>query len=113
MSVSHFSFFTGLLLLGGRVGDYFGRKFGFLLGIFLFTAASVIGGCCKKNILIFHYVFNYCKIIAANNPTMLIAARALQGVGGSVLGPASLTIITVTFSDPTEKAKAMGGMIKK
>ena len=72
-----------------RLGDYFGRKFAFLAGIFLFSAASLIGGF-------------------ADNQTLLIAGRALQGLGAAVLSPATLTILTLTFSEPAEKAAALG-----
>ena len=67
--------FGGLLLLGGRIGDYFGRKFAFNAGIIVFTGASLIGGF-------------------ANTQTLLIAGRALQGLGAAVLSPATLTILT-------------------
>lgn len=81
--------FGGLLLLGGRMADLFGRRRIFLIGLALFTSASLIGGF-------------------ANNQTTLIAARALQGVGGAVLSPATLTILTVTFTDQKARARALG-----
>ena len=81
--------FGGLLLLGGRLADLFGRRRIFLLGLVLFTGASLLGGF-------------------ANNQGTLIAARALQGVGAAVLSPATLTILTVTFTDQRARAKAFG-----
>ncbi len=81
--------FGGLLLLGGRLADLFGRRRIFLTGLVLFTGASLLGG------------------FAGSQP-MLIAARALQGVGAAVLSPATLTILTVTFTEPRSRAKALG-----
>ncbi|HEY1989872.1 MAG TPA: MFS transporter [Acidimicrobiales bacterium] len=81
--------FGGLLLFGGRLADIFGRKRIFLLGLVLFTGASLLGGF-------------------AQNQATLIIARALQGVGGAVLSPATLTILTVTFTEPKARAKALG-----
>src|SRR5690349_1117687 len=79
--------FGGLLLLGGRVADYFGRKRTFLVGLFGFAAASALGG-------------------AAQNATWLFGARALQGVFAAVLAPAVLSLVTTTFPEPRERAKA-------
>jgi EmrB/QacA subfamily drug resistance transporter len=81
--------FGGLLLLGGRLADLFGRRRIFLLGLGLFTAASLLGGF-------------------ATDPATLIAARCLQGVGAAVLSPATLTILTVTFRDQRARARAFG-----
>ena len=81
--------FGGLLLLGGRLADLFGRRRIFLLGLALFTGASLLGGF-------------------AGNQATLIAARSLQGVGAAVLSPATLTILTVTFTDARARAKALG-----
>jgi EmrB/QacA subfamily drug resistance transporter len=81
--------FGGLLLLGGRLADLFGRRRIFLLGLGLFTAASLLGGF-------------------ATDQATLIAARSLQGVGAAVLSPATLTILTVTFRDQRARAKAFG-----
>jgi EmrB/QacA subfamily drug resistance transporter len=81
--------FGGLLLLGGRVADYFGRKRTFLIGLLGFAAASALGG-------------------AATNATMLFSARALQGVFGALLAPAALSLLTVTFTEAKERAKAFG-----
>jgi len=81
--------FGGLLLLGGRLADIFGRRRIFLAGLVLFTGSSLLGGF-------------------AGNPATLIAARSLQGVGAAVLSPATLTILTVTFTDQRARAKAFG-----
>jgi len=81
--------FGSLLLLGGRVGDYMGRKKIFLVGLIGFAAASALGGI-------------------ATTQGMLFGARALQGVFGALLAPAALAIISVTFTVPAERAKAFG-----
>ncbi|MGA8372551.1 MAG: MFS transporter [Acidimicrobiales bacterium] len=81
--------FGGLLLLGGRLADIFGRRRIFLVGLALFTGASLLGGF-------------------AQNQATLIIARALQGVGAAVLSPATLTILTVTFREERARAKALG-----
>jgi len=81
--------FGGLLLLGGRLADLYGRRRIFLVGLGVFTAASLLGGF-------------------ATNQTTLIAARSLQGVGAAILSPATLTILTVTFRDQRARAKAFG-----
>jgi EmrB/QacA subfamily drug resistance transporter len=81
--------FGGLLLLGGRVADYIGRKRAFLIGLIGFAGASALGG-------------------AAANAGMLFAARGLQGAFGALLAPAALSLITVTFTQAKERAKAFG-----
>jgi EmrB/QacA subfamily drug resistance transporter len=81
--------FGGLLLLGGRIADYVGRKRIFLIGLVGFAGASALGG-------------------AAQNEAMLFAARALQGAFGALLAPAALSLITVTFTDVKDRAKAFG-----
>lgn len=81
--------FGGLLLLGGRIADFWGRKKSFLLGLLGFAAASAIGG-------------------VAQNQEMLFGSRALQGVFAALLAPAALSLITVTFTDSKERAKAFG-----
>jgi len=81
--------FGGLLLFGGRLADLYGRRKIFLAGLGLFTVASLLGGF-------------------AQNQGTLIAARALQGVGAAILSPATLTILTVTFTDQRARAKALG-----
>jgi EmrB/QacA subfamily drug resistance transporter len=79
--------FGGLLLLGGRIADFWGRKRTFLVGMVGFAAASALGG-------------------AAWNGEALFAARALQGAFGALLAPASLALLTVLFTDAKERAKA-------
>jgi EmrB/QacA subfamily drug resistance transporter len=81
--------FGSLLLFGGRLGDLFGRKVTFLTGLVGFAVASAVGG-------------------ASVNFTMLITARACQGVFGALLAPAALGVLTTTFSDPKERGKAFG-----
>jgi EmrB/QacA subfamily drug resistance transporter len=79
--------FGGLLLLGGRIADFIGRKRTFLLGLGGFAAASVIGG-------------------AAPTFEVLVAARALQGAFAAVLAPTALSLLAVTFTQPRERATA-------
>src|SRR4051795_1266915 len=81
--------FGGFLLLGGRLGDLYGRRRLFLAGITLFTAASLTCG-------------------VATTQTMLIAARAVQGLGGAVLSAVALSLIMTLFPEPADRAKAMG-----
>ena len=81
--------FGSLLLLGGRIGDYMGRKKIFLVGLAGFAAASALGGI-------------------ASTEGILYASRALQGVFAALLAPAALAIISVTFTVPKERAKAFG-----
>jgi EmrB/QacA subfamily drug resistance transporter len=81
--------FGGFLLLGGRLGDLFGQRRLFLLGISLFTVASV--GCGL-----------------ATTQGVLVAARAVQGLGGAVVSAVAFSLIMVLFSEPAERAKAMG-----
>ncbi len=81
--------FAGFLLLGGRFADIFGRRRIFLVGLTVFTLASLLGGF-------------------AQNQAMLIGARAVQGLGGAILSPTTLTILTTTFREPKARAKAMG-----
>ncbi|MFI5935121.1 MFS transporter [Actinoplanes sp. NPDC051494] len=79
--------FGGLLLLGGRIADYWGRKRTFMVGAIGFAVASAIGG------------------LATTGP-LLFAARALQGGFGALLAPAALALLTVLFVDAKERAKA-------
>jgi EmrB/QacA subfamily drug resistance transporter len=79
--------FGGLLLLGGRVTDFFGRRRMFITGLAGFAAASALGG-------------------AAQSSAWLFAARAAQGVFAAVLAPAVLSVITTTFTRPKERARA-------
>jgi EmrB/QacA subfamily drug resistance transporter len=81
--------FGGFLLLGGRLGDLFGHRRLFLAGVFLFTAASVACGL-------------------ATSQGVLVAARAVQGVGGAVVSAVALSLIMNLFTEPAERAKAMG-----
>ena len=81
--------FGSLLLLGGRIGDLVGRKRVFVIGLIGFAAASFLGGL-------------------AGSFGVLIAARALQGAFGALLAPAALSLLTTTFTEPDERAKAFG-----
>jgi len=81
--------FGGLLLLGGRIADYTGRKRTFIIGLIGFAGASALGGLAATQGLLF-------------------AARALQGGFAALMAPAALSIVTVTFTDPKERAKAFG-----
>jgi len=81
--------FGGFLLLGGRAADLLGRKRLFVIGAALFSFASLINGI-------------------AQSPGMLIAGRALQGLGGALISPAALAIITTTFPDRQERTRALG-----
>ncbi|MFF3487202.1 MFS transporter [Streptomyces sp. NPDC002701] len=81
--------FGGLLLLGGRAGDILGRRRVFTAGILLFTVASLLGGFAQE-------------------PWQLLAARALQGVGGAIASPTSLALITTTFPEGPERNRAFG-----
>jgi EmrB/QacA subfamily drug resistance transporter len=79
--------FGGLLLLGGRIADYAGRRRAFLIGLLGFAAASALGG-------------------AAPSLAVLTAARAMQGGFGALLAPTVLSLIAVTFTAPAERARA-------
>ena len=79
--------FGGLLLLGGRVADYIGRKRAFLVGLIGFALASMIGG-------------------AAPSFGVLIAARALQGAFAALLAPTALSLLAISFTEPRERATA-------
>ena len=81
--------FGGFLLLGGRAGDLIGRKRLFLGGIVVFTVASLLNGF-------------------AVNEGMLIGSRALQGLGAAFISPAALSIISTTFQEGAERARALG-----
>ncbi len=81
--------FGGLLLLAGRLGDLIGRKTMFLAGNAVFTAASLLAG-------------------AATTPGLLIAARLLQGAGSAMASAVVLGILVTLFTDPAERAKAIG-----
>jgi EmrB/QacA subfamily drug resistance transporter len=81
--------FGGLLLLGGRAGDILGRRRVFVFGLLLFSAASLLGGF-------------------ATSQWWLLTARAIQGVGGAVIAPTALALITTNFPEGTERNRAFG-----
>ncbi len=81
--------FGSLLLLGGKLGDLFGRKWTLVAGLTGFAVASAMGGL-------------------AQSFGMLVVARALQGVFGALLAPSALGLLTVTFQGSTDRAKAFG-----
>ncbi|HTW10321.1 MAG TPA: MFS transporter [Acidimicrobiales bacterium] len=81
--------FGSLLLIGGRVADFLGRKRMFIISLLGFAAASALGGL-------------------AQDAAMLFGARALQGAFAAVMAPASLSLLTVTFTEPRERARAFG-----
>ena len=81
--------FGGFLLLGGRLGDLYGHRRLFLIGLSLFTLASVACGL-------------------SNSQTLLVAARAVQGLGGAVVTAVALSLIMGLFTEPADRAKAMG-----
>ena len=81
--------FGGFLLLGGRMADLLGRRRMFMLGLVVFSLASLAGGL-------------------AQSETWLIAARVVQGLGAAIVSPAALSIITNTFADGPERNRALG-----
>jgi EmrB/QacA subfamily drug resistance transporter len=81
--------FAGFLLLGGRAADLLGRRRVFVSGLILFALASLAGGISDSQVV-------------------LIAARAVQGLGGAVIAPASLSILTTTFAEGPERNRAVG-----
>jgi len=81
--------FGGFLLLGGRAGDLLGRKRVFLVGLVIFTTASLLNGL-------------------ATSSGMLIGFRSLQGLGAALISPAALSIISTTFAEGKERARALG-----
>jgi EmrB/QacA subfamily drug resistance transporter len=81
--------FGGFLLLGGRLGDLFGHRRLFVLGISLFTLASLACGL-------------------AGSQGVLVAARAVQGLGGAIVAAVALSLLMTLFTEPAERAKAMG-----
>ncbi|MFC4497148.1 MFS transporter [Streptomyces ovatisporus] len=81
--------FGSLLLLGGRLADYFGRRRTFVTGLIGFGVASVLGG-------------------AAGSFSGLIGARAVQGMFGALLAPSALSLLTTTFTEPRERSRAFG-----
>src|SRR3984957_18139987 len=81
--------FGSLLLLGGKLGDLFGRKWTFIAGLVGFSLASAIGGLSQSF-------------------AMLVAARALQGAFGALLAPSALGLLTITFANSPDRPKAFG-----
>ena len=81
--------FGGFLLLGGRLADLLGRRRMFVYGMWLFALASLVGGLAQSDV-------------------MLIAARAVQGLGAALISPAALSILTTTFAEGSERNKALG-----
>ena len=81
--------FGGFLLLGGRMADLLGRKRLFIAGVALFSLASLLNGLAQSS-------------------GMLVAGRALQGLGGALVSPAALSIVTTTFTQQEERTKALG-----
>src|SRR5215468_5945613 len=81
--------FGGFLLLGGRMADLLGRRRIFIVGLVIFTIASLVCGL-------------------ANSAGVLIAARAVQGLGAAFISPAALSIVTTTFEEGAERNKALG-----
>src|ERR1700743_3397925 len=82
--------FGGFLLLGGRMADLLGRRKMSMLGLIVFSLASLLGGL-------------------AQSEAWLIAARAVQGMGAAIVSPAALSIITTTVSEGAERNRALGG----
>ena len=80
--------FGGLLLLGARAGDLLGRRQVFIVGILLFTAASMLGGL-------------------AQSETWLLTARAVQGIGAAIAAPSTLALLTVSFPEGSERTRAI------
>jgi EmrB/QacA subfamily drug resistance transporter len=80
--------FGGFLLLGGRAGDLLGRKRVFLVGLVIFTGASLLDGL-------------------ASSESILVGSRALQGLGAALISPAALSIISTTFAEGAERARAL------
>src|SRR5213595_1816292 len=81
--------FGGFLLLGGRAADLLGRRRVFMVGVVIFTIASLVCGL-------------------AQSEGMLIASRAVQGFGGAIISPAALSIVMTTFEEGPERNKALG-----
>src|SRR3982751_1928393 len=81
--------FGGFLLLGGRMADLLGRRRIFIVGLTIFTVASLVCGL-------------------ANGASVLFGARAVQGIGAAIISPAALSIVTTTFTEGAERNKALG-----
>src|SRR5437867_4529889 len=81
--------FGGFLLLGGRLGDLFGHRRLFLIGLSIFTLASLACGL-------------------SNSQNLLVGARAVQGFGGAIVSVVALSLTMIMFTEPAERARAMG-----
>ena len=81
--------FGGLLILGGRAADLFGRRRMFIAGLLVFTAASLSGGL-------------------AHDPVLLITSRVIQGAGAALVAPAALSLITTSFAEGGARTRALG-----
>jgi EmrB/QacA subfamily drug resistance transporter len=81
--------FAGFLLFGGRAADLFGRKRIFLIGLTIFTFASLVGGF-------------------STNGTMIVVARTIQGLGGAILAPSTLSLLVTTYTEQRARARALG-----
>jgi EmrB/QacA subfamily drug resistance transporter len=81
--------FGGLLILGGRAADIFGRRRMFMAGLLVFTAASLAGGL-------------------AHDPVLLVASRVVQGAGAALVAPSALSLITTGFAEGPERTRALG-----
>src|SRR5215469_3306797 len=81
--------FGGLLILGGRAADIFGRRRMFMAGLAVFSAASLAGGL-------------------AHDPVLLVASRAVQGSGAALVAPSALSLITTGFAEGPERTRALG-----
>ncbi len=81
--------FGGFLLLGGRLADLLGRRRMFMVGLLIFSLASLAGGLAQSEV-------------------WLISARAVQGLGAAIVSPAALSIITNTFAEGSERNRALG-----
>src|SRR5262252_4283545 len=81
--------FSGLLILGGRAADLLGRRRMFVIGLVVFSLASLAGGL-------------------AQGPVLLIAARVMQGAGAAIVAPAALSLITTGFPEGPERTRAIG-----
>jgi len=81
--------FGGFLLLGARAGDLLGRRRVFVVGIALFTSASLLGGLAQSS-------------------SWLLAARALQGIGAAIAAPSTLALLQISFREGPERARAIG-----
>jgi EmrB/QacA subfamily drug resistance transporter len=81
--------FAGLLILGGRAADLFGRRRLFVAGLLVFTAASLSGGL-------------------AHDPVLLVASRVVQGAGAALVAPAALSLITSSFTEGRQRTRALG-----